>query len=70
MACMLWTIAITAVVTVLCVIVAMNFAVPEKKLERKVQHLYPADDPQFRRDMGNLLPPGGAGLLQLFLERG
>ncbi len=57
MASMLWTIAITAVVTVLCVIVAMNFAVPEKKLERKVQHLYPADDPQFRRDMGNLLGP-------------
>jgi cardiolipin synthase len=31
---MIWTIVITAIVTVLLVVVAMNFATPEKKLDR------------------------------------
>ena len=33
---MFWTIAITALVTVLAVVLAMNFATPEKKLDRKI----------------------------------
>src|SRR6187551_984178 len=54
---MIWTIAITAVVTLLLVVVAMNFATPEKKLERKIEHRYAVSDPQFMREMGVLLGP-------------
>ena len=54
---MLWTVVITAVVTAALVIVVMNFALPEKKIERKVPHRYAVADAQFRRDMGSLLGP-------------
>lgn len=54
---MLWTIAITALVAVLAVVLALNFAVPEKKLERKIEHRYAVADPQFRRDMAVMLGP-------------
>jgi cardiolipin synthase A/B len=54
---MIWTIAITAIVTVLAVVVAMNFATPEKQLERKIEHRYGVADPQFRREMGVMLGP-------------
>ena len=54
---MIWTIVITAIVTVLLVVVAMNFATPEKKLERKIEHRYSVADPQFKREMGVLLGP-------------
>jgi len=55
---MVWTILLTALVTLLVAVVAMNFKTSEKKLERKIEHLYAADDPQFRREMGVLLGPG------------
>jgi cardiolipin synthase len=35
----------------------MNFATPEKKLDRKIEHRYSVADPQFRREMGVLLGP-------------
>ena len=54
---MLWTIAITAVATLLVVVLSFNFATPEKKLERKIEHRYAVSDPQFRREMGVLLGP-------------
>lgn len=54
---MLWTIAITAVATLLLVVLSLNFARPEKKLERKIEHRYAVDDPQFRREMGVMLGP-------------
>ena len=54
---MIWTIVITAALTVLAVVIAMNFATPEKKLERKIEHRYAVADPQFRREMGVLLGP-------------
>ena len=54
---MFWTIAITAIVTLIAAALAMNFATPEKKLERKIEHRYPVADPQFRREMGALLGP-------------
>jgi cardiolipin synthase len=54
---MIWTIVITAIVTVLLVVVAMNFATPEKKLDRKIEHRYSVADPQFKREMGVLLGP-------------
>src|SRR6476620_516452 len=46
---MIWTIVIAAL--------AMNFATPEKKLERKIEHRYGVSDPQCKREMGVLLGP-------------
>ena len=54
---MLWTIAITVVVTVLLVVLAMNFTTPEKQLERKVEHHFAISHPQFRREMSVLMGP-------------
>ena len=54
---MIWTIVITALATILVVVLAMNFATPEKKLERKIEHRYNVSDPQFKREMGVLLGP-------------
>jgi cardiolipin synthase len=54
---MLKVIAITAVVTLLAVAVAANFATPEKKIERKIEHLSAVADPQFRREMSVMLGP-------------
>jgi cardiolipin synthase A/B len=45
-------------ITILGVSVAMNFSRPEKKLEKKVEHLYASTDPQFFREMSVLLGPG------------
>jgi len=33
-----WTIVLTVLVTIIGVALAMNFAIPEKRLERKVDH--------------------------------
>jgi len=52
-----WTILITAVLTVLGVVLAMNFATPEKKIERRIEHRYRVADEQFRREMSVLLGP-------------
>ncbi|HEY1137579.1 MAG TPA: phospholipase D-like domain-containing protein [Xanthomonadaceae bacterium] len=52
------SIVITAILTLIAIVVAMNFATPEKKLERKVAHRYAVRDPQFRREMGVMLGPG------------
>lgn len=55
---MYWTIAVTAVITVLLVTLAANFKTSEKALDRKIEHRYAVADPQFRREMGVLLGPG------------
>lgn len=65
---MLWTIAITALVTLIAVVLAMNFATPEKKLERKIEHHYAIADAQYRREMSVMLGPaivGGNRVLDL-----
>jgi cardiolipin synthase len=54
---MLWTIMITVLVTVLGAVLAMNFATPEKKLQKPVTHRYAIDDPEFRREMSVMLGP-------------
>ena len=54
---MSWTIAITVVVTLSVAMLAMNFATPEKQLERKVEHHFAISDPQFRREMSVLMGP-------------
>jgi cardiolipin synthase len=54
---MFWTVVITALATFLTVVLAMNFARPEKKLERKIEHRYAIRDPQSRREMSVMLGP-------------
>ena len=54
---MIWTIVITVIVTALLIFVGMNFATPEKELERKIEHRYSVSDPQFRREMSVLMGP-------------
>jgi cardiolipin synthase len=55
---MIWTIAITAFITILLAALAMNFMTSEKKLESKIEHRYAVSDPQFRREMSVMLGPG------------
>ena len=50
-------IAITIVVTALCVVIGLNFVPSEKQIERKVGHTYGVASPQFTREMGTLLGP-------------
>ena len=54
---MAWTIVLTVAITVLAVVLAMNFTTPEKKIERKIAHRHAIADPQFRREMSVLLGP-------------
>ena len=54
---MLSTIVISGLATLVLVVVAMNFATPEKNLERKIEHRYTIADPQFRREMSVMLGP-------------
>ncbi|MEJ7805130.1 MAG: phospholipase D-like domain-containing protein, partial [Telluria sp.] len=48
---------ISVALTLLAVFLTFNFMPGEKKIERQLQRLYSAEDPQFRRSMGVLLGP-------------
>ncbi|MGJ4729228.1 cardiolipin synthase [Luteimonas sp. SDU101] len=52
-----WTIALTFLATIVVAALAMNFATPEKKVEKKVEHRHGVADPQFKREMSVLLGP-------------
>lgn len=54
---MKWKILGIVLLTVLAVVLAMNFTTSEKQIERKVEHRYTVSDPQFRREMSVLLGP-------------
>lgn len=54
---MAWTIIITAVITAIVVLIAMNFHRPEKDVRRSVEHCHAIHDPQFRREMDAMLGP-------------
>ena len=54
---MIWIIVATIVLTALAIFLAMNFATPEKELERKIEHRYAIGDPQFRREMSVMMGP-------------
>ncbi len=54
---MLTTIVVTALITLLLIVIAVNFGTPEKKLERKIEHRYSIADAQYRREMSVLLGP-------------
>ena len=55
------TIAITLVLAVASVLIALNFTSGEKNVERNLPRLYQTQDPQFHRAMGSLLGPGILG---------
>ena len=47
----------TIVITLVVVLVYVNFAGPERKVETEIPHLYSVDDPQFLRSMGLMMGP-------------
>ena len=55
------TIAITFILTLAGVLIALNFTSGEKNVDRKLTRLYQTQDPQFQRAMGSLLGPGIVG---------
>jgi cardiolipin synthase len=57
----MWTIAITVLVTVLIILLALNLHTPEKEIKHQVEHCHDIVDPQFRREMGALLGPAIIG---------
>ncbi|NMM06478.1 MAG: cardiolipin synthase B [Polaromonas sp.] len=64
------TMAVTFLVTLAAVLIAVNFSSGEKKVERELPRLYSTQDPQFLRAMGALLGPGivGGNLVQELLN--
>lgn len=52
------TVIITIAITIVIAAIAMNFATPEKRIERRLDHRHAIADPQFRREMGVMLGPG------------
>jgi cardiolipin synthase A/B len=52
-----WLVIITALVTLLAVLVALNLSVGEKQVKRRIGHRYSIHDSQFQRTLGVLLGP-------------
>ncbi|MDX9972099.1 MAG: phospholipase D-like domain-containing protein [FCB group bacterium] len=52
-----WTVVITFLVTVIAGVIAFNLTHQEKRIEYLISAKYSVADPQFRRAMGQLLPP-------------
>lgn len=50
-------ISITVFATIVAIAVGANFDVPDKQLERKIEHLHGVGSNQFRREVGSLLGP-------------
>jgi cardiolipin synthase len=46
-----------AVVAVALTIIALNFILPERRIQQRVEHRYATSDPQFRHELGVLLGP-------------
>jgi cardiolipin synthase A/B len=46
-----------AIVAVVVTLVALNFVTSESEIEKKLEHRYGVEDPQFRRELGILLGP-------------
>ena len=50
-------IAGTVIITLVCVLIAVNFMSGEKQIERRIERLYSLEDPRFRHELGVLLGP-------------
>jgi cardiolipin synthase len=46
-----------ALIAAVLTVIALNFIAGEKQIQRKLEHRYTIDDPQFRRELGVLLGP-------------
>jgi len=46
-----------ALLAAIITVIALNFVPGEKQIQRKLEHRYAVDDPQFRRELGILLGP-------------
>src|SRR5690606_23680076 len=53
----IWTVALTAVATLVVVLLSFNFMGSTHSVDRELAHVYAIDDIQFRREMGVLLGP-------------
>ena len=53
----MWTIALTILITLLFVILAINVHTPERKVSHRVDHHYGIADRSFKRETGALLGP-------------
>ena len=53
----LFYISVTAIVTLVAGLIALNFVPKEKKIDTQLVHQYSASDPQFRRSLSVLLGP-------------
>jgi cardiolipin synthase A/B len=51
----------TMVLTLVALVIALNFTTGEKQIDRRIDHLYSTHDPQFARAMGVLLDPAIVG---------
>jgi hypothetical protein len=52
-----WTILVTAALTLVGGVLALNFMPSEKQIETRLSRQYDSNDPQFRRSLGVLLGP-------------
>ena len=57
----LTVVAVSVVVTLAVVVIALNLAIGEKQITEEVRRLYSIDDPQFARTMGVALGPAIVG---------
>ena len=53
-----WIVAGAVALTLVSVLLVVNFMGGEKKIERRIERLYSLDDPRFRHELGVLLGPG------------
>jgi cardiolipin synthase len=53
----MFTVLVTAGVTIACVLIAINMTGGGKPIKRQMEHLYSVNDPQFQRTMGVMLGP-------------
>lgn len=59
------------ILTLICVLIAVNFTSGEKKIERRIERLYSLEDPRFRHELGALLgPPFVGGNRHMVLRNG
>ena len=64
-------IAAAVLITLATVVLAMNFMTGEKKIEHRIERIYPLEDPRFRYELGLLLgPPFVGGNMHTALRNG
>ena len=64
-------IAAAVLITLATVVLAMNFMTGEKRIEHRIERIYPLEDPRFRYELGLLLgPPFVGGNMHTALRNG